>query len=121
MASIKVSLALRQSVRRQILTKLGRLASPYPSVRERAAAEVSAALARRNLTWNELIIPAAENDNDQPASDWPAPALELLKHPDLTDHERADLRRLAAWRAPGQSGLERLRTIAERLQSRATG
>ena len=108
--------SIRSTRRRQLLGKLTKLSSPYPSVRDRAAAELSAMIARRQLDWDKLLVPAAANDDEAPAGDWPAPALALLGNASLTEDERSELHRLAAWRAPGRSGLERLRAIAARVK-----
>jgi hypothetical protein len=47
-------------------------------------------------------------------ADWRVQALDLLRHAGVTAADKAFLRKVTNWRAPGMDGLTRLRAIAER-------
>jgi hypothetical protein len=114
------TITLRLTDRRDLVRALERLGSVDPAERARVAQRVADLVQRRGARWGDLLLPASDEVTGVAGVEvlqvvWPAPVLALMNHPALTDQEHTELRRLAAWRAPGQSGLERLRTIAARV------
>lgn len=114
--------ALRPTDRRALVETLERLASPDPAERAKAGLRAAELVQRRRATWTELLLPATGDDAGSAVAvaptvaDWPAPAVALIEHPDTTEEDRAALRRVAAWRAPGKAGLEVLRRAEARVR-----
>ena len=109
---------LRVKERKQLLADLEALGAPETETRAEAARRVAGLVARKGLSWAALLDAGEPAEEVAVPADWRAQALDLLRHPGTATHERAFLRRLSGWRAPGVDGLARLRAIAERVSGR---
>ena len=115
-SAASVPVILPKSVRRDLVRALDRLASDNPAERASSAQRVVELVQQRRLTWSQLLVSSVP---DETVDAWPAPALELLEQPGVTEDDRATLRRLSAWRAPGKAGLGLLRDIRARVKAEA--
>ena len=104
--------ALRPTDRKCLLRYLGKLGSPNPEQRAKAALAADNLLQDRGVSWAGLLGIAAAADDDTPVFDWKAAAERLAVHADLSASDRAYALRLTKWRAPGTEGLARLREMA---------
>ena len=107
---------IRPTVRKHLLTRLGRLAAADPAIRAQAAVELTEMVERRKLTWGMLLVPATDNVMQDVPDEWPAPVLAMLAHPDLSANDRVTLEKLSRWRAPGEKGMATLREIGAKLE-----
>ncbi len=109
-------LPLRKVDRDRLLRLLGHLANPDPGRRAQAALDAAELLRTKGRTWASLV--PAEYGNTEPDPepfDWKLVYDEMLEHPDVTLGERARIRKIRAWRAPGAAELEWLEGIGRRI------
>ncbi len=109
---------LRLTDRKALLNHLAALSADDADTRAEAAQKAVELLRRKGLSWHGLIQPAErarDNPDERAPLDWHAEVLALLDHPDIGPDDKAFLRKLAGWRAPGADGMRRLREIAARV------
>ncbi len=104
---------LRMTDRKTLLRYLTKLADADPTARADAALKASELLQRKGVPWT-AFIPIEREASGAPIK-WPATAAHLLTHPDLTAEERAYVKKVSVWRAPGADCLARLQAIAQRI------
>ena len=111
-----------KSARRDLVRVLERLGSPDPAERADAALRATEMVQQCGSTWSGLLMPAVPDEaGDASPNAWPAPAMALLELPSITAEDRAVLRRLSAWRAPGKQGMALVRETQARADAEAAG
>ena len=108
---------LRLTDRVKLASSLSRLAACDPADRADAAQQATDFLRERGLTWRSLVPLTPEEPKEAPLKDWRSLANVLLKSRGLGQADRAYLRKMLGWRAPGMEGMANLRAIAARVTS----
>ena len=115
------AVVLSKSVRRDLVQALEKLGSPDATERASAAQRAADLVQKRGAIWSQVIIPGVPDEAVSALGVWPAPVLALLEHPCITAEDRATLRRLAAWRAPGRAGMALVKEIQARVSAGVGG
>lgn len=110
-------LPLRHVDRRRLLKLLDGLGDPDPARRAQSASDATDLLRSKGRTWTSLV-PIEYDGHVEPEAepfDWHDVSDELLGHPNVTDGEKAEIRKFRSWRAPGRAQMQRLEDIGRRV------